>query len=140
MSTQWCGGYGGKVIPFSTTIKYLVVILDSQMRFKAHNNTLRIKANQLVNKILCFARNKFGLNSLALEVIYKGCILPILSYAVSVWVDAIDYDYNKRYLTEIQSVSASPEPIVPSLGIQLILYAISFPLRYTSEGELLSTL
>jgi hypothetical protein len=37
-------------------------------------------------QLLSFAKIKYGLNNRALEVIYKGAIIPIISYAIPVWL------------------------------------------------------
>jgi ribonuclease HI len=72
------------------------------LTFKEHNNYIKTKTTDILNKLLRFSKSKFGLNSKALSTIYKGCILPIISYGISVWIDSIDRKYNKHYLEVIQ--------------------------------------
>jgi hypothetical protein len=42
-----------------------------------------------------YAKNKYGMNTQALEIIYKGVIIPILSYACPIWID----NYEKKYIS-----------------------------------------
>jgi hypothetical protein len=64
------------------------------------------KAMQLIVCLSSFANKKFGLNSRALEVIYKGAIIPILSYGVPIWGEAIDRKYNILIIERIQRLIA----------------------------------
>ncbi len=92
----------GRELQLRKSIKYLGVIIDSQLSFKEHNNYLKTKTTQICHKLLSFAKNKFGIDSKALTLIYKGAILPIIGYGISVWVDSIHRQYNKKYLNTIQ--------------------------------------
>jgi hypothetical protein len=94
--------FRGERLKLQSNVKYLGLQIDSKLTFKAHNNYLKTRTTELLNKILRFSKNKFGLNSKALSTIHKGCILPIISYGVSVWIKAIDCEYNKHYLNIIQ--------------------------------------
>lgn len=94
--------FKGERLIIGSSVKYLGVIIDSKLSFKTHNNYIKTKATEVLNNLLRFSKSKYGLNSKALSIIYKGCILPIISYGVSVWIKSIDYEYNKRYLNAIQ--------------------------------------
>ncbi len=94
--------FKGKQLILTSSIKYLSIIIDSKLTFKAHNNYIKTKTTEILNSLLRFSKTKYGLNSKALSTIYKGCILPIISYGVSVWAKAIDREYNKQYLNAIQ--------------------------------------
>jgi len=60
----------------------------------------------LVVSLSSFAKKKFGLNSRALEVIYKGAVIPILSYGVPIWGEAIGKKYNILIIERIQRLIA----------------------------------
>lgn len=60
------------------------------------------KVTQITNNLLRFAKNKFGLDIKALEIIYKGAILPIICYGVSVWAEALDHKFVTDPLNSLQ--------------------------------------
>jgi hypothetical protein len=37
-----------------------------------------------------------------MKTIYKGAILPLLLYGAPVWIDAMQYEYNKRKYIRVQ--------------------------------------
>jgi hypothetical protein len=49
-----------------------------------------------------YARNKFGLNKKSLKTIYKGAIVPIIAFGCPVWVNALNFKYNRQKLEGIQ--------------------------------------
>jgi hypothetical protein len=71
-----------------------------------HIDYIKSKTTQITNNLLVFAKNKFGLNHKSVEAIYKGAILPIVSYACSVWVKGVDKKVIKRKLQSIQRLIA----------------------------------
>ncbi len=73
--------------------KYLGLNIYSKLNWKVHTNYVKTKAFQLV-MISSFAKNKFGLKSRALEIIYKGDVIPIISYACPIWI----LSYTKSYI------------------------------------------
>jgi hypothetical protein len=89
-------------LKISTTFKHLGIYIDSKLRWKTHANYITSKAQQLIMKLISFAKNKYGLSCRALETIYKGAVLPIVSYASSVWFEAIDSQFVKKPLITLQ--------------------------------------
>jgi len=51
--------------------KHLGVILDSKLNWNSHCQHLKAKVNQILNRLLVFAKNKYGINGKALGHIYK---------------------------------------------------------------------
>jgi hypothetical protein len=82
--------------------KHLGVIIDSKITWRSHSIYIREKVSKTANNLLRFAKNKFGLNDKALEVIYKGAILPIIGYAVSVWAEALNRKFVVQPLQSLQ--------------------------------------
>jgi ribonuclease HI len=91
-----------KKLKFSSSFKHLGVYLDSKLKFNIHANYVKSKASQLIINLISFAKCKFDLNSKALETINKGAVLPTISYASSVWIDAIDKEYVRKPLISKQ--------------------------------------
>jgi hypothetical protein len=44
----------------------------------------------------------WGLQQGALNTIYKGAILPLLTYAAPVWIRAMEKNYNRNLYTRVQ--------------------------------------
>lgn len=82
--------FKGQQLVLKDKLKHLGVIFDSKLNWRSHVNYVKQKAEKLINNLLRFGKVKFGLNSGAMEVIYKGAVLPMVGYAISVWSEAID--------------------------------------------------
>jgi hypothetical protein len=67
-----------------------------------NSNYVLAKSSQLVNNLLRFAKTNYGLNEKALEVIYKGLVLTLISYCCSVWAHALDRKYVTEPLIKLQ--------------------------------------
>jgi ribonuclease HI len=94
--------FNGYQIELSTNFKYLGLYIDNQLNWKFHLNYVKAKAQQLIIQLISFTKKKYGLNDKALEVIYKGAVVPIIAYACPVWIQCIDYQYIKKPLESIQ--------------------------------------
>jgi ribonuclease HI len=92
----------GQVLQLANSLKYLGIHIDRHLNWKIHINYVKTKAQQLTMQLLLFAKRKCGLNTRALEIIYKGAIIPILSYGCSVWIKDIDKNYISKALESIQ--------------------------------------
>jgi hypothetical protein len=75
---------GNHELNLSNSFKYLGVHIDSKLTWKVHVNYIRTKAQQLIMALMSFAKKSHGLNNNALEIIYKGAVIPIISYACPV--------------------------------------------------------
>ncbi len=91
-----------QLLNISTSVKYLGVYVDSKLSWKVHANYVKTKASQLTMNLITLAKQKFGLNSKALETIYKGAILPTISYCSSVWYESLDRKYVIKPLASLQ--------------------------------------
>jgi hypothetical protein len=72
------------------SIKYLGVILDSKLNFRQHLISTSKKSTTLIHTLSRSAKLNWGLQQGALNTIYKGAILPLLTYAAPVWIKAIE--------------------------------------------------
>jgi hypothetical protein len=93
-------------LKISNSMLYLGVQLDSKLIWKSHINQLKAKSLRLVMNLIGFAKKSYGLNRKSLEIIYKGAVIPIISYGCPVWADAIDKQYIRIGLERIQRLIA----------------------------------
>jgi len=43
-----------------------------------------------------------GIKHKAMDTIYKGDILPLLSYGVPIWIEAMNYEHNRKKFIRVQ--------------------------------------
>ena len=87
-----------KVLEQVDTLKYLGIIFDKKLTFNHHIQYVTDRCTQLINILGRSAKLAWGLKHEALKTIYKGAILPLLSYAAPVWINALDKEVNcKKY-------------------------------------------
>jgi hypothetical protein len=44
----------------------------------------------------------WGIKHAAMETIYKGARMPLLTYVAPVWIEAMNHDYNRRKYIRVQ--------------------------------------
>jgi hypothetical protein len=79
------------------TIKYLEVILDSKLNFREHLISTAKKCTTLIHTLAKSAKLNWGLQQGALNTIYKGAILPLLTYAALVWIRAMEKNTTETF-------------------------------------------
>lgn len=84
------------------SIRYLGVIFDRGLRWNRHISHVSQKASQIINILARSAGVYWGMKSDALHIIYKGAILPILTYAAPVWEEALNIQSNVKTLRRAQ--------------------------------------
>ena len=83
-------------------MKYLGILIDKRFRFALHIEYITDKAIKLIHALAKSAKIHWGLNSDVTKTIYKGAILPILSYGIPVWVEALKAKHNIMKLKRVQ--------------------------------------
>ena len=83
-------------------IRYLCIVIDKRFTFNEHITYISEKCTTLVNSLYRTAKINWGLNHKALTTIYKGAILPLLSYGAPIWSNALAKNYNLRKLKRVQ--------------------------------------
>lgn len=76
---------GQDVVPIQKSAKYLGVILDSRLTFREHIQSVRAKALGIRHMLYPLLTYKSPLSLQGKFTLYKSLILPILTYAVTVW-------------------------------------------------------
>ena len=85
-----------------TKMKYLGIILDHKFRFNEHIKYKAGRCGKLIHSLARAARMKWGIKYKAMDIIYKGAIIPLLTYGAPVWIEAMKHEYNKRKYIRVQ--------------------------------------
>ena len=72
-------------LPFSRLVKHLGFILDDKLSFKEHMKTYAKKRNVIALAYKMLGTSIRGLTPYYRRMLYKSCILPILTYGALVW-------------------------------------------------------
>ena len=72
-------------LPFSCSVKHLGFILDDKLSFKEHIKTYAKKGNVTALAYKMLGTSIRGLTPYYRRMLYKSCILPILTYGAPVW-------------------------------------------------------
>ena len=75
----------GSVSP-SRTAKFLGVLLDNKLKFKAHTEYALAKGTKWLQQFARLARPKHGLRAKHVSALYHQMLLPAMLYAASVWI------------------------------------------------------
>ena len=83
-------------------MKYLGLILDQKFKFQEHIKYTTERCAKLTHNLSRVARLTWGLRYGAIATIYKGAILPLLSYGAPVWIEAMRHQHNRQKLKRVQ--------------------------------------
>jgi hypothetical protein len=83
-------------------IKYLGIVFNNKLTFKEHIIHIEEKCIKLIFALAKSVKVTWGLKHKALETIYTGAILPLMTYGVPVWKDALNKASFKARLVRIQ--------------------------------------
>jgi len=60
------------------------------------------RCGKLMHSLSRAAKMTWGIKHAAIDTIYKGAILPLLTYDAPVWIEAMKDDYNRRKYIRVQ--------------------------------------
>ena len=83
-------------------MKYLGIVIDKKLLFDQHIQYVEERCTKLINALSKSAKLNWGLQHGALKTMYKGAILPMLSYGSPVWIDALKRTHNCSKLIRVQ--------------------------------------
>jgi hypothetical protein len=83
-------------------MKYLGIIIDHKFRFQEHISYAAERCTKLIFSLSKMAKLSWGIKHAAIETIYKGAILPLLTYGAHVWIDAMKYKHNRQKYIRVQ--------------------------------------
>ena len=91
-----------KLLQETNELKYLGIYLDKKLSFKKHIGYVTEKCLKTMNILARSAKLYWGLGTQALKTIYKGAILPMLSYGAALWIPTVSA--NKDLCTKLRRV------------------------------------
>ena len=83
-------------------MKYLGIYLDKQFNFSKQIDHATEKTITLINMLTKSAKLQWGLGHKALHTIYRGAIIPILTYGAPVWGEALNKKKNLKKYQRVQ--------------------------------------
>jgi len=83
-------------------MKHLGIILDQKFKFQEHIKYAAERCTKLIYNLSRAARLKWGIKQEATATIYKGAILPLLSYGAPVWFEAMKHGHNRQKYVRVQ--------------------------------------
>lgn len=83
-------------------LKYLGIIFDSKFSWNNHISYVTNKSLQLVTMLSRSAKVYWGVGSDALQVIYDGALIPLLTYALPAWYKSLNRTYNVYKFRRVQ--------------------------------------
>ncbi|XP_048485555.1 uncharacterized protein LOC125490423 [Plutella xylostella] len=92
----------GTKINLVEEIKLLGLIIDRRLTFKAHITAQCKKAADIYKQLARAAKVTWGLNGEIVRTIYIAVVEPIMTYAASVWSEAVELEMNKKQLFSLQ--------------------------------------
>ena len=81
------------------TLKYLGVIIDRGLSFRSHPKYVAEKAKKIMTKYAALYGLKWGVSYREMSVVYKGSFVPIITYAVYVWMDNVNVINMRKIIT-----------------------------------------
>jgi ribonuclease HI len=84
------------------SIRYLGITSYSKLNFRQHIIYTSQKCTKLIHVLSRSAKMNWGLSSKALHTIYKGAILPLMTYGVPVWIKALEKNCNRKIYNRVQ--------------------------------------
>ena len=70
--------------------------MDHKFRINEHITYATERCKKLIRSLSKMAKMTWSRKHKAMATIYKGAILPLLSYGVQVWVEAMKYERNRK--------------------------------------------
>jgi len=83
-------------------MKYLGIYFDSRLTFDKHIQNTDDNSTKLIHMLGRSAKLQWGLGHKSLKIIYKGALIPLLTYGAPVWDEFVVKQRNLRMLQRIQ--------------------------------------
>ena len=129
----------GSDIPYSSTVKYLGVTVDSKLNWQAHLRQKATKAKQLLALLLRATISNWGPRPYLMKWAYTGMVRPMFSYAAVAWSHTITTKRQKKILEQIDRLAllaiTQTAPSVPTKGLAAI-YDVMPLLDYLKQSSI----
>ena len=128
----------GQLIPYSDSVVYLGVTLDTELKWKAHVDSKITKTKRLIMKLASITNAYWGPKPKLMKWAYTGIVRPALSYAAAIWGHVLHEDgfqdslrkINRAALCTIVKVPRS----TPTRAMEVILDILPLHLHVKKEG------
>ena len=128
----------GQLIPYSPTVVYLGITLDSELKWKPHILNKVKKVKGLVMKMANITRDYWGPQPKLMRWAYTGVVRPVISYAALNWGHSIEDDSVIEALRHVNRMAMSTMVRVPrstpTRAMELILDIMPLHLHILKEG------
>ena len=128
----------GQLIPYSSSVVYLGVTLDRELKWKEHVQKKIKKAKGLLMKLANITRSYWGPKPKLMRWAYTGIVRPTLSYAALNWGHAIEDDSTITALRRLNRLAMNTMVQVPrstpTLAMEIILDVMPLHLHVLKEG------
>ena len=128
----------GQLIPYSSSVVYLGVVMDSELKWREHVLSKIKRAKGLLMKMANITRSYWGPKPKLMKWAYTGIVRPTLSYAAVSWGHTIEDDaiitplrrLNRLAMSTITKVPRS----TPTQAMEIILDILPLHLHIMKEG------
>ena len=96
---------GGVQLSLAESVKFLGVVLDNKLNWKAHVTQKCCKAVTCLSQCRRIAGPRWGATPAVMMWIYTAVVRPMLSYAASVWWPRVGVGVARAMLTQVQRVA-----------------------------------
>jgi ribonuclease HI len=95
----------GQMLKLSPTVRYLGVILDPKLRFRAHCLSVTRRARGLLTSLSGAVKKSWGLSCSSVLRLYQGAIRPILLYGCFAWLSALEKAVYVKMLSRVEGAA-----------------------------------
>jgi hypothetical protein len=85
-----------------TQIKYLEIFRNYKFKFQEHVTYVAERCTKIIRNLSRATKLSWRLKNVAIATMYKGAILPLLTYSAPVWIDAMKYEHNRQKYIRVQ--------------------------------------
>ena len=96
---------GANKIELVNQFKYLGIMLDTKLSFRAHLDMITQKASEQITKIMAVAKLKWGIDPVAAKI-FKMAILPMILYGSPIWGRVTKLKTHVKKLRRVQRLAA----------------------------------
>jgi hypothetical protein len=86
-------------------MKYLGIIIDNKFKLSEHISYAPEACTKLIHSLFTSAKVSWGPKHEALKTMHKEAILPLLLYGAPVWIEAMNYEYNRLNYIRVQRLT-----------------------------------
>lgn len=90
--------YGDTTVEYVEICKYLGVILDHNLNWKAQINSVLNRINMVTDKFRCAIRERWGLRSHVMKLLYHAVFVPIMMYACTIWGHGVTKGFESLFI------------------------------------------